>query len=195
MATDEDKRILELAADVRKFEIGLFWQRSLFFWGFIGAAFVAYAALLKGGNTDKNLPLAIACFGFVCSVAWSFANRGSKYWQEYWENEVEQIECKVLRYRLFGKEGRVQTEKNWWLRARRYSVSKLTIALSDFTIMIWLLLIAEVLPWGTFEANKDLSFLMPIVSIFYAGMMLCAGRSTPRKSEPCPPSDLESHAS
>ncbi len=26
-------KILELASDIRKFEIGLFWQRSAFFWG------------------------------------------------------------------------------------------------------------------------------------------------------------------
>jgi hypothetical protein len=32
---------------VRKFEIDLFWKRSLFFWTFIGAALVAYAALMK----------------------------------------------------------------------------------------------------------------------------------------------------
>jgi hypothetical protein len=186
MPTDEESKILELAADIRKFEIGLFWQRSLFFWGFIGAAFVAYAALLKDGNADKDLPLAIACFGFVCSVAWSFANRGSKYWQEYWENEVEQIECKVLNYRLFGKEGQVQ-QKNWWLRARRYSVSKLTIALSDFTIAIWLLLIAKTLPWNPPGICKNLSVLMPIASVCYAALMLYFGQSTPRGSEPCPP--------
>jgi len=56
MATDEEKKILELAADVQKFEIGLFWHRSLFFWGFIGAAFVAYAAFMKDGNSDTPLP-------------------------------------------------------------------------------------------------------------------------------------------
>ncbi len=43
-AGDGDKvKILEMAVDVRKFEIGLFWQRSLFFWGFIAATFLAYA--------------------------------------------------------------------------------------------------------------------------------------------------------
>jgi hypothetical protein len=186
MATDEEKKILEIAADVRKFEITLFWQRSLFFWGFIGAAFVAYAALLKDNNADKDIPLVIACFGFVCSVAWSFGNRGSKYWQEYWETEVEEFECKVLAYRLFGKEGQVQ-KKNWWLRARRFSVSKLTIALSDFTIAIWLLLILKMLPWPILSAGNYLSVLMPIASICYAGLMLCAGRSTRRDNKPCPP--------
>jgi hypothetical protein len=186
MPTDEEKKTFELAADVRKFEISLFWQRSLFFWGFIGASFVAYATLLRDGNADKDLPLAIACFGFVCSVAWTLANRGGKYWQEYWENEVEEIECKVLGYRLFGKEGNVQ-QKNWWLQARRYSVSKLTISLSDFTIAIWLLLMLKTLPWSPLSVCKNLSVLMPIAAICYAGLMLYAGRSTPRDTDPCPP--------
>ncbi|HWM68436.1 MAG TPA: hypothetical protein VNO35_17725 [Steroidobacteraceae bacterium] len=39
------KRIRALAAEVRKFEIERFWARSIFFWGFIAAAFVAYAQL------------------------------------------------------------------------------------------------------------------------------------------------------
>jgi hypothetical protein len=38
---DQKQEILRQASDIRKFEIGLFW--SLFFWGFISAAFDAYA--------------------------------------------------------------------------------------------------------------------------------------------------------
>ena len=37
---EQKKKILEIAAEIRKFEIEKFWQRSIFFWGFIGAAFV-----------------------------------------------------------------------------------------------------------------------------------------------------------
>jgi len=66
----------DVALATRNFEIELFWKRSLFFWGFIASAFVGYATLVK-----EHLALAvlIACFGFVCSVAWSLVNRGSKY--------------------------------------------------------------------------------------------------------------------
>ena len=81
------EKYFDVAADVRKFEIGLFWQRSLFFWGFIGAAFIAYAALGRKDNSDPLAQLAVACFGFVCSTAWTLQNRGSKYWQEAWETK------------------------------------------------------------------------------------------------------------
>ena len=39
--------ILKYAAETRKFEIERFWQRSLFFWGFIGASFVALRATIR----------------------------------------------------------------------------------------------------------------------------------------------------
>jgi hypothetical protein len=76
---EQREKILEYAPDVRKFEIGLFWRRSLFFWGIIGAAFVAYGVLIN--QADKDFALAVACFGLVCSIAWMLQNRGSKYWQ------------------------------------------------------------------------------------------------------------------
>jgi hypothetical protein len=86
----QKKRILALAAEVRKFEIERFWARSIFFWGFIAAAFVAYAQLY---NKDaKDSALIVACFGFVCSIAWTLANRGGKYWQEAWEQKVRSAE-------------------------------------------------------------------------------------------------------
>jgi hypothetical protein len=77
---------LDLAVDTRKFEIELFWKRAFFFWGFIAAAFAGYGVLHQAHATD--LALAIACFGLVCSVAWTLVNRGSKYWQENWEQKV-----------------------------------------------------------------------------------------------------------
>jgi hypothetical protein len=186
MATDEEKKILELAADVRKFEISLFWQRSLFFWGFIAASFVGYATLLKDNPDDKDLALAIACFGFICSVAWSLANRGSKRWQEYWELEVENIEYKVLGYILFGKAGaeRPRTWRRWWLGPRQYSVSKLATALSDFTIIIWLFLMARIAPWGTLNVCENPKTLIPIGTICFAILMLIACRSDRRPPPP-----------
>src|ERR1700687_4058379 len=66
-----------LMIQTRNLEIDLFWKRSLFFWGFISAAFVGYTALRQ-----SELRTVLACFGTVCSCAWTLVNRGSKYWQE-----------------------------------------------------------------------------------------------------------------
>jgi len=40
------EKYFDVAADVRKFEIGLFWQRSLFFWGFTKKRDVKWISLL-----------------------------------------------------------------------------------------------------------------------------------------------------
>jgi hypothetical protein len=137
------KAYFEIAADVRKFEIGLFWQRSLFFWGFLSAAFVAYGVL--NATSDAGARLAVACFGLVCSVAWTLLNRGSKYWQEAWEQKTDRKEIDVLGEKLFARIEPVKP-KFWVLRGRRYSVSKLLIALSDFVVLIWAYLSGVLLP-------------------------------------------------
>lgn len=170
--TDLNSKILELAGDIRKFELSLFWQRSLFFWGFIAVSFITYANLKAEG---KEIRFAIVCIGFIYSLGWALVNRGSKYWQEAWEQKVQSVELQVLGRRLFTH--REPVLPNFWLwRARRYSVSKLTIALSDFTVLVWIYL-------GIYTATDWASLLGPwliptmAVSTFaYAVMMLIGGR-------------------
>ena len=120
---DKATKRFEVAIDTRKFEIELFWKRSLFFWGFIAAAFIGYGTLVQAKAPE--LALMIGCFGLVCSVAWTLANRGSKYWQEAWEQKVEREEHNALGEPFFSMVEAVQEWKGAWLRARRYSVSKL----------------------------------------------------------------------
>lgn len=172
----------ETAVDTRKFEIELFWKRSLFFWGFIAAAFVAYATLRRFGS---DISVVVACFGLVCSVAWSLGNRGSKFWQESWETKVERIEPSITGP-MFSKPEEVQSHKNFWLRGRRFSVSKLAIALSDYTIVFWL----SVLAWDVIRilrvagAVSDVKLLavigFVIFSCAYCVVIGIAGHSTTR---------------
>lgn len=138
-ATHEQKvETLKLASEIRKFEIERFWQRSLFFWGFIAAAFVAYAQ-----TYEKNpfIAILVACFGAVCSMAWTLGNRGSKYWQEAWEQKVKVVEKDVLGTDLFSNPEPRQRKGLWG--AAEFSVSRLAIALSDFAVLIWVLLLAK----------------------------------------------------
>lgn len=130
------KKTFDVAHENRKLEIGLFWQRSLFFWGFVAMALVGY-----GATYEKSIPLSIMCalFGLVCSIVWASGNRGSKYWQEYWEN-------KVSFYQHYTK-GNIfydRTPKHPSLienyAPRRISVSKLTMALSDYMAFMWFVL-------------------------------------------------------
>lgn len=127
----------DVSVETRNLEIDLFWKRSLFFWGFIASAFVGFAALR---NSSPDLAIVIACFGMVCSIAWSLLNRGSKYWQESWETRVEESE-KSITGKFFGKEEAAQLHKGRWLCARKFSVSKLAIALSDYVAILWFTLV------------------------------------------------------
>ena len=178
----QSEKIFDTAADVRKFEINLFWQRSLFFWGLVAAAFVGYASLVK---ERPNIAFLIACFGVVCSVAWSLANRGSKYWQEYWELEVEKTEVPVLGRQLFVG-GSARKTSELWLAPRQYSVSKITIALSDFATFIWACLAirrldigALSLPFKTPTPEIMVWLIFGGTSVFIILMLVCC-RSGPR---------------
>lgn len=142
---NEEKRVakerFELAVDLRKFEIELFWKRSVFFWGFISAALVAYGLLRREGLV---LPTALlSCFGLACSFAWTRINYGSKFWQENWESAAEN-EGTTIGYEDFWKAYPIQKKgKKRKFTAQKYSVSRLTTALSWFTTMLWAVLLLE----------------------------------------------------
>lgn len=131
MSEPNEKR-LDVSIQIRNLEIDLFWKRSLFFWGFIASAIVGFAALR---NAKSDFSILVACFGMVCSCAWTLVNRGSKYWQESWESKVERYELPVTGL-LFAEEEAAKN-KGPWLSGRKYSVSKLAIALSDFVFILW----------------------------------------------------------
>jgi hypothetical protein len=128
----------EIAVQTRNFEIDLFWKRSLFFWGFISAAFVAYAGLRK---SSPEIGLIMGCLGTVCSLSWTLVNRGSKYWQESWEQRIGDLK-EDKRANLFADEKPVIL-KGHWLSARKYSVSKLVISLSDYVFILWAFLLTS----------------------------------------------------
>ena len=92
--SDKGAKALELALDLRKFEIELYWKRATYFWAFTGAAFAGYLTVLTGKEI-KNRPealLLVSCLGLVFSFAWYFVNRASKFWQANWEAHVDLLE-------------------------------------------------------------------------------------------------------
>lgn len=175
MATPEEEKLLEYSVQARQFEIGLFWQRSIFFWGFAAAAMVAYSAFTE--PEDRFLRFVIACFGFLCSLAWALANRGSKYWQEAWEQKVERAEKAVVGSDLFSVVEPVKKHGLMW-RAHRYSVTKLTIALSDMTTLIWLPLGAAASPGLQWEEWDWASIILLGAALAYTIAMFIGARST-----------------
>jgi hypothetical protein len=147
-------KAFDFAADVRKFEIGLFWQRSLFFWGFITTAIAAYGAAYQSQN--RNLQFAAAALGLVSALIWTLVNRGSLYWQRHWENSLVRLQEKALRQLIYGDEAnkKIFIRQGWFWLPKHYSVSKLTIALSDFVVLAWSGLLFISSPIWTFLHNS-----------------------------------------
>ncbi len=129
----QKEKILEHAIEIRRFEIERFWQRSAFFWTFIGATFVAYGAIYP---KSPRLLMLISAFGGLASLIWTLQNRGSKYWQEAWEQKVEAIEVEVFKIQLF-KRIEPRDDKGFF-GASEFSVSKLAVIVSDLTIAMWI---------------------------------------------------------
>ena len=90
-------KALEHALDIRKFEIGLYWQRATYFWALIAAAFAGYFALMGSAGLENKefLAFLVSCIGLVFTFAWFQVNRGSKFWQENWENHVDMLEDSI----------------------------------------------------------------------------------------------------
>lgn len=129
-------KAFDIAHENRKLEIQLFWQRSLFFWGFVAASLIAYAQTIRD---HQDYSIVFALFGLVCSIVWSRGNRGSKYWQEYWEKKVTLFQHFATGNIFYDRK---PTKPSFFkvFEGRRASVSKLTMALSDFSIGVWSLL-------------------------------------------------------
>ena len=143
-------------------EIGLLWQRGIYFWTFVAAIFAARAA----NQNDSDLDLLLSCLGFLISLCWTLANFGSKYWQGVWEQKVKALE-KSITGSLY--EWDVKMEATYWLRGRRFSVSRMAIAVSLITSFFWLTLAlfdAKVLTWKPEWMRYGLLFGTFLSSVF-----------------------------
>lgn len=137
------EKALDLALDIRKFEIELYWKRATYFWTFIGAALAGYALVYtKAEKADSWLLLVFSCLGFLFSVAWYLVNKGSKFWQNNWERHVDLLEDRVIGP-LYKTIARDTKGGNALTMAAEYSVSKVNQILSFFISVFWVLFIAK----------------------------------------------------
>ncbi len=180
------KAALDLALDIRKFEIGLYWQRAAYFWALIAAAFAGYFAILSADHLrDKEyLAYIVSCIGLVFTWAWFLVNRGSKYWQENWENHVDMLEdsivgplYKTILHRsdkecFFGK------LEQYVLGPQAISVSKVNLIASIFTISIWItLLLHSLLPIHTGGPISWKHVAVGTITVIFMGIMRCCART------------------
>lgn len=123
--------------DLRKFEIENFWKRTLFFWGTIALIYTG-AFNAKLGEYQIIIPL----IGLLFNIIFSLSTRGSKYWQEHWESIAVVFENE-LKFDLFKHDTQNlvnQNSKSKFTKPYRFSVSKLTMLLSDLSVLLWIFL-------------------------------------------------------
>lgn len=159
------------ALDIRKFEIDLYWRRASYFWTFIGAALAGYVAIQASNSLTKTaLSVLLSCLGLVFSFAWLLANRGSKYWQENWENHVDMLEDDVTGplYKVVLSRQKPHGFSEFISHAltgpSAFSVSKINQLLSLFVTVIWIVLLFTSLPPFTINAPINWVYTLEVAS-------------------------------
>lgn len=151
----KQEKALEHALDIRKFEIELYWKRATYFWALIAVAFVGFFTVLSSkGISESGMKetyvFIIGCIGLLFTWAWFLVNKGSKYWQENWENHVNMLEDDVIgplyKTTLERPNGDGLAERLITGPAK-LSVSKINQWVSFFTILVWLGLMASIFDW------------------------------------------------
>jgi len=135
---DLHKAALEKAWEIRNFEIDKFWQRSMFFWGFIVFIYTGYFKVITLNNFKTEnvfyLDFYLILLGIIFSVAWLLIICGSKRWQENWEKHIDYLEDEItgpLYKSLYFK------------RNNYYSVSGINKILAWVVIVTWVFLFIQ----------------------------------------------------
>ena len=172
---------LDRAHDIRKFEIGLYWRRATYFWTLIGAAFVAFFVVQAADDLcpqkKQALSIVVANLGLVFSVGWYLANRGSKFWQENWETQVDRLEQQEEAeplYRYFVQ----RTDKDCVsIGPEAYSVSKINESTSLYVAVVWAGLLGWLFAQGSDHGSINFTFWIPILlTVTTAVFCLCLWR-------------------
>ncbi|HDZ9329910.1 TPA: hypothetical protein RUZ39_003857 [Vibrio cholerae] len=191
--SQKNKLALDYALDIRKFEIELYWKRATYFWALIAVAFAGFFAVLGAEKIKERefYSFIIANIGMVFTWSWFLVNRGSKFWQENWENHVNLLEDAVIGplYKttlhrpsslpVSESQGSCCHKLNRFIddRAEEYvtgprkiSVSKVNQWVSFYTLMVWAFLGYSTLP--EFDTSYPISwkhvgvFVLSVLVIF-----------------------------
>ncbi len=186
---DKNRLALSYALDIRKFEIELYWKRAAYFWTFIAATFAGFIALQSsnvGGKTDMSILL--SCIGIVFSIGWLCVNRGSKHWQENWENHVDMLEDKVIGplYKVVltrpKPKGAIEVAQHFLTGPTSFSVSKINQLISLFVCVLWVGLLFYSLPKFDALATINYYYILLIITTFmFSILFVFAGRTYNKK--------------
>jgi hypothetical protein len=174
-----EDRALNIAMELRRFEIELYWRRAAYFWTLLAAALAGYFALASGSKEGSHsfLLFAISCIGLVIAIAWFLVNRGSKYWHVTWERRVQKLGGDDIGPMFSNVRG--DREWHWWKlwEGYRYSVTKVNQLTSLYFVVIWVGLCAIAFPeikWPLQSGDYANVFLL-VATLLFIVMLLTLG--------------------
>lgn len=166
--------LYEKVLELRKFEIENFWKRAIFFWGTIALIYVAFFRLPITSSYIIIVPL----IGLLFNIIFSLSIRGSKYWQEHYE-ELATFYEHSMDFVLFNHENSTKllgTKPFVLSKPHRFSVSKLAMLLADLSVIVWVLLwikaLNDISNSLKFEFSLDSSFHFPTAFVVIAHICL-----------------------
>lgn len=149
----------------------------------IAAAFAAYFHLNENLAPPQPLGFLVACIGFLFSLGWYLANRGSKFWQENWERHVDNLEDEFMG--PLYKAVLDWTDMDWWdwrtlHKGYPFSVSKINQLLSLFITLIWVTL------WLRTFHFSFIHLILTLITVIFGGLLLsvCQSDLSSRKRMP-----------
>jgi len=187
----KQKQAHSLALDIRKFEIELYWKRAGYFWTFIAATLAGFMVVQ---SKSEYLSVILACVGLVFSFAWYCVNKGSKQWQENWENHVDLLEDAMVGplYKIVTSRPAIKlpwrSPKGIYVRIKvlvtgpsAFSVSKINQIVSLFVVGLWVALLIHVLPPFTWDWRSiELKYAVPVgLAVLACLLILTWGRTDP----------------
>lgn len=167
------EKALNVALDIRKFEIELYWKRATYFWTFIAAALAAFGAIQASSVATKtDLSVILSCLGVVFSFGWLAVNRGSKHWQENWENHVDMLEDKEIGplYKVIITRSSPRGTGEWLTHSitgsSQISASKVNQIISLYVSILWVGLLLYSLPKFNIDAPIHTGYLTIVLLTF-----------------------------
>ncbi|WP_226067576.1 hypothetical protein [Dickeya zeae] len=97
---DAMKSIFKITLATRDFEITQLVQRNNFFMIFQG---VLFAGVMQSSHSKPLVSFLVCVVGLTVSLFQVGMASGAKFWQEYWEEVLKEVENKLL-FRLCGPE-------------------------------------------------------------------------------------------
>lgn len=156
------KRLFTVALETRNFEISQLVQRNNFFMIFQG---VLLAGIIQSNHSKPVVSFLVSIAGLVVSLCQVKMAAGAKFWQEYWEAALQNIEKELIENLLSSKAHRKILFKLFhdtdhiyesmvknrlvgkglgltqWLVMKRFSVSRVPIYVAIAFSVIWALLL------------------------------------------------------